>query len=71
MRTTKIPTDRRRRYGPPVAEVANYMAPSVGCDNLIDLLHAVEDRWPGLTLHDLIGAMVLAEALAMQPRGRA
>lgn len=66
----KMRTPTIRRYGPTVIAVAKFMAPEVGAD-LITTLHAVEHRWPTLTVGDLIGALVLAEALALNPRGRA
>jgi hypothetical protein len=65
-----FPRKHHGPYGPRVIRIAHFMVPYVGTD-LISLLHEVEDRWPDLSMHDLIDAMVLAEALAMQPEGRA
>jgi hypothetical protein len=61
-------------YGPKVIEIAHFLAPYVGSCDLISLLHEVVlHRWPDLSVHDLIGAMVLAEALQLtaKPEGSA
>jgi hypothetical protein len=64
------PIRRHGPYGPRVITVARFLAPHIGCD-LIGLLHEVVERWPDLTVRDLVGAMVLAEALALEPQGSA
>jgi hypothetical protein len=66
-----LPRKHHGPYGPRVVRIARFMIPHVGTADLIGLLHQVEERWPDLTVRDLIGAMVLAEALAMELRGSA
>jgi hypothetical protein len=62
---------RHGPYGPTAVAVAKFLVPYVGCENIVGLFHEVDERWPNLSLRDLIGAMVLAEALAMKPEGNA
>ena len=57
-------------YGPRVIAVAKFLAAEIRGD-LIPLLLEVDRRWPGLTARDLIGALVLAEALALETKGTA
>jgi hypothetical protein len=68
------PARKRRRhgpYGPRVVGIARFIASRIGAAGPIQILHEVVDAWPDLTAHDLIGAIVLAEALALEPRGSA
>jgi hypothetical protein len=61
---------RRGPFGPPVIEVAYLLADAPRArENYVAVLHEV-DR-PGLSFWDFIGAVVLAEALALRPEGRA
>jgi hypothetical protein len=57
-------TRRYGPYGPRVIEIARFMVPEIGTD-LVSLLHEVDRRWPGLSLYDLIGALVLVEAITL------
>jgi hypothetical protein len=66
-----VSTKRYGPYGPRAVKIAHFLASHFGTSDLIALLHQVEARWPDLTLRDLIGSMVVAEALALQPRGSA
>jgi hypothetical protein len=59
-------------YGPTVIEIAHFLADApYATENHIDVLYEVDRRWPGLSFRDFLGAAVLAEALAMEPKGRA
>jgi hypothetical protein len=61
---------RHRRYAPRVIKAGRFLAGEIGAD-LIPLLEEVDRRCPGLTLRETIGACVLAEAVALEPRGQA
>jgi hypothetical protein len=64
--------ERRCSFGPHVIRLASFLRDSkVPPDDVVGFLHEVDRRWPGLSFRDFLGACVLAEALAMQPRGRA
>jgi hypothetical protein len=61
---------RHHVFGPPVIDVARFLATETGAD-VVSLMIEVDRRWPGLSVHKLLGAFELAQALAMQPRGSA
>jgi hypothetical protein len=62
----------RYRYGPHVIDDARFLAGApYTTEHHIAVLHEVNRRWPGLSFSDFIGAVVLAEAAALQPEGRA
>jgi hypothetical protein len=68
-------TARRERhsFGPRAIELARFLRPELERGNVVDVavLTEIDRRWPRLSFHDFFGAVVLAEALALQPRGRA
>jgi hypothetical protein len=61
---------RRRVFGPRVIEIARYLVDQIGAD-VVELMIEVDRRWPDLSVRDLVGALVLAEALAMRAKGSA
>jgi hypothetical protein len=54
-----------------VIAIARFLAPEIGHGDTVALFEEVDRRWPDLSFRDFVGAAVLAEALAMQPRGTA
>ena len=61
----------QRNFGPQVIEIAKFLAPLIACCDTVSLFQEVDRRWPELSFRDFLGAAVLAEALALEPRGRA
>jgi hypothetical protein len=61
---------QHRVYGPRVIEIAHFLVGQIGAD-VLELMIEIDRRWPDLSVRDLVGALVLAEALAMEPRGSA
>jgi len=64
---------RHAPFGPRAIEVAHFLcgegiAPT---DDTISLLGEIDRRFPGRSAHDLHGAAVLAQALALQIKGNA
>jgi hypothetical protein len=62
---------RHYTFGPEVIAVAKFLAPLISRSDTIALFQEVDRRWPELSFRDFLGAAVLAEALALEPRGRA
>ena len=61
----------QRNFGPQVIEIAKFLAPLIACCDTVSLFQEVDRRWPELSFRDFLGAAVLAEALVLEPRGRA
>jgi hypothetical protein len=61
----------QRNFGPQVIEIAKFLVPLIACCGTVSLFQEVDRRWPELSFRDFLGAAVLAEALALEPRGRA
>jgi hypothetical protein len=60
------------RFGPHVIKLARLVVDSkMTPAGTVDFLIEVDRQFPGLSFHDFMGAVVLADALAMQPRGTA
>ena len=68
--TTEIPRTSYN-FGPQVIEIAKFLVPLIACCGTVSLFQEVDRRWPELSFRDFLGAAVLAEALALEPRGRA
>jgi hypothetical protein len=67
-------SDRRRHYvfGPHVIALAHFLRDArFATMDTVPFLIEVRHRWPGLSFDEFVGACILAEALAMQPRGHA
>jgi hypothetical protein len=64
---------RHRPFGPRAIAVAHFLrcAGATPTDDTIALLAEIDHRWPQLSFHDLHGAAVLANALALKPQGSA
>jgi hypothetical protein len=59
------------KFGPNVIAIAKFLVPLITCTDTVSLFQEVDRRWPDLSFRDFLGAAVLAEALALEPRGRA
>jgi hypothetical protein len=59
------------KFGPQVIEIAKFLTPLISCCDTVSLFQEVDRRWPSLSFRDFLGAAVLAEALALEPEGRA
>ena len=66
-------TDRHIVSGPAAIAVGHFMVAVdvVPDDSVLDVLAEIHERWPDLTFKDFFGAGILAQALALQPRGSA
>jgi hypothetical protein len=64
-------TARHYKFGPQVLEIARFLAPLNSTSDTVSLFQEVDRRWPQLSFRDFLGAAVLAEAIALEPRGRA
>jgi hypothetical protein len=62
---------REYKFGPHVIEIASFLAPLLTHTDTVSLLEQVDHRWPELSFRDFFGAAVLAEAIALEPRGQA
>jgi hypothetical protein len=58
-------------FGPQVIEIAKFLVPLIPCGDAVSVFQEVDRRWPELSFRDFLGAAVLAEALALESRGRA
>jgi len=58
-------------FGPQVVEIARFLIPLIAHCDTVSLFQEVDRRWPELSFRDILGAAVLAEVLALEPRGRA
>jgi hypothetical protein len=58
---------RHSPFGPPAIAVAKFLRTEgiTPDDTTISLLAEIDRRWPGLSAHDLHGAVVLAQAFAL------
>jgi hypothetical protein len=65
------PPIQKGPYGPRVILIAHFIAPRIGRLHPFDLIESLEELWPDLTLRDLVGALVLGEALSMKTEGTA
>jgi hypothetical protein len=56
-----------QRFGPRIHEVARYMASQIEPAHLEE----IDKLFPGLSVHDLVGATALVQALRMDVEGNA
>ena len=73
--TAEFPRTNERivayKFGPQVIEIARFLIPLIAHCDTVSLFQEVDRRWPELSFRDFLGAAVLAEVLALEPRGRA
>jgi hypothetical protein len=59
------------RFGPSVPAVARFLASTIEPADSVAFLVEINQRWPGLSFRDYLGACVLAAALVMKVEGNA
>jgi hypothetical protein len=65
---------RHQTFGPQAIAVGHFLTAEAGLipdDDVLAALAEIRKRWPALSFRDFWGAAVLAQALALKPRGSA
>jgi len=61
---------KRRSFGPraiKVAHFSHFLPSRIGSEPPFDLMEQIDRQWPELSSSDFVGAVALAESLALRP----